>query len=281
MWFLPSLICGLTFAANRLLIRSVFTKHSNPMIFGAVHELLAGLFLLPIGIFFFSLPQSPKTWLALSLGIFFIFLCDLFGFLALRKIEVSLLQIINQLRHIVVLLGAYLLFAEIISPTKVISIFFIMFGVFVALVGKSKITMNKETLYAFLSTISISCALLFIKMASADVAPAFSGTLSLIISGVLIYVLLIVRGEKPAKLIPIEHRKQLFIAAGIFAVFELAFFTALAVGEASKVTPVTQSSMIFTLIGGYVFLNERNHMKQKIIGSLLIAIGIILLYVIR
>lgn len=68
------------------------------------------------------------------------------------------------------------------------------------------------------------------------------------------------------------------MATGIFAIFEFVFFTALAVGEASKVTPVTQSSMIFTLIGGYLFLHEKQHMLQKLIGSILIAIGIVSLY---
>jgi len=63
MWFILSLISGISFAANRLLIRSVFTKNGNPMAFGAVHEVLAGLLLLPIGLFYFSLPQSPQTWL--------------------------------------------------------------------------------------------------------------------------------------------------------------------------------------------------------------------------
>src|SRR5688572_9515616 len=107
MWYVLSLLVGLTFSANRLIIRSVFTKNPHPMAFGALHEFLAGLFLLPIGLYFFSLPQSPKTWLALILGIFLIFLTDLFALLALRKLEASLLQIITQLRHVIVLFAAY------------------------------------------------------------------------------------------------------------------------------------------------------------------------------
>lgn len=278
MWFVLSLFSGLLFAANRLIIRSVFIKHTNPMAFGAMHELLAGLLLLPVGLFYFSLPQNPKIWIALSLGIFFIFLCDLFAYMSLRKLETSLYQIISQLRHVVVLFGAYLLFTETISLTKIISIILIILGIFVALRGKSKIEINKGTVYAFLSTVAISFGLLFIKMASVDVSPAFSAPLGLIISAILIYLILIIKGNRSISLLPAGHRKELLIASGIFAVFELTLFTALAVGEASRVTPVNQSSMIFTLIGGYIFLNERTHMKQKIIGSVLIAFGIILLY---
>lgn len=279
MWFVLSLIVGLTFAANRLIIRSVFTKTDNPMAFGATHELIAGLFLLPIGLSFFSLPQSPQTWFALTTGIFLIFITDLFAFLSLRKMEASLFQILSQLRHVIVLFGAYFFFTEQITAIKVFSIFFIMFGIFVALKGKSKFTFNMETIYALISTVAISFGLLFIKMASVDVNPAFSASLGFIIAGLLMYVVLFLKKDLPLSLLPKEHKKELFLAAGLFSVFELALFTALAIGEASKVTPVTQSSLIFTLIGGYIFLNERSHMKQKIIGSILIALGILLMYV--
>jgi len=36
--------------------------------------------------------------------------------------------------------------------------------------------------------------------------------------------------------------------------------------------------MIFTLIGGYLFLNEKDRIKQKVIGGTLIVIGIAMLY---
>lgn len=278
MWFILSLIVGLTFTINRLIVRSVFTKNANPMAFGAVHEFLAGLFLLPIGLYFFSLPQSPKTWIALILGIFFIFLTDLFAFLSLRHLEISLYQIISQLRHVVVLIGAFFIFAEPITIIKIISIFLIMFGIFAAVKGKEHFHNNRATLFAFCSTTCISFGLLFIKLASADVHPAFSASLSFLIGGLLIMLLLVLRGEKPKNFIIKEHKKELFIAAGFFAAFELTLFAALAIGEASKVTPVTQSTVIFTLIGSYFLLNERSHMKQKIIGSIIIALGIILLY---
>lgn len=281
MWFFLSLFAGFLFAANRLIVRSVLTKKVSPMAFGAVHEMLAGLLLLPVGLYFFSLPHNLTTWIALALGIFFIFLCDLFAFLALKHIEASLYQIIGQLRHIVVLLGAFLLFTEAISLEKIISIILIIVGVSVAMISKSKIAINRGTMYALVSTICIALAFLFIKVTTVDVSPAFSSSVSLIISGLLMYLLLIVKRDRPKQLIPTAQRRKFISAAVLFAFFELSLFTALSIGEASKVTPVTQSSMIFTLIGGYVFLNERTNLKQKIIGSVLIAIGIGLLYFIN
>lgn len=278
MWFILSLIVGITFAANRVIVRAVFTKHENPMTFGAVHELLAGLLLLPIGLFSLSFPHSLHIWVAFLIGIFCIFLSDLFSFLSLRHIEASLYQIINQLRHIVVLFGAAVLFSEAITFIKIISIIFIMLGIIVALKGKSKITLNKGVLFACINTFCIAVGLLFIKEASVDVSATFSSPLALLVSGMLMSSLVLARGQNIKSFLPTTHRKALLLAALLFALFELTLFWALAVGEASRVTPVTQSSIIFTLIGGYLFLHERNHMQQKLGGIVLIAFGIVLLY---
>lgn len=278
MWFFLALLAGLLFAANRLIVRSALIKNVNPLTFGSIHDLLSGILLFPIALLNFSLPQSYEIWIALILGVFFIFLTDLFTFLSLKNTETSLYQIVGQLRHVVVLFGAYLLFTEIISPIKIISIILITLGVGIALMEKLKIKITKGVIYAFLSTIFIALAFLFIKKASIDVAPAFSASLSLMVAGLLIYLTFIGNRERQIKLLPSENRKKLIIAAFIFAVFELTLFTALSIGEASRVTPVQQSSMIFTLIGGYLFLNERSRILQKVIGSTLIALGIILLY---
>lgn len=278
MWFILSLVAGLLFASSRLTARSVLTKDVHPLAFGSAHNLLAGLLLLPLGLYALSLPQSPIIWFSFALVLLSIFVCDLFAFLCLKYIEASLYQIIGQIRHVVVLFGAYFLFAEDLSVTKIVAIMLIILGVIVAMMGKAKIEINKGTVYAFISTVCIALAFLFIKMTSVDVAPAFSGSLALLVSGGLMYGMVIFKKEPVRHLITGQHRLALLGTGVMFALFELVLFTALALGDASKVTPVAQSSMIFTIIGGYIFLHERSHMKQKIVGSILIALGIILMY---
>lgn len=278
MWFVLSLLAGLLFAANRLIVRNSLSKNINIFTFGAIHEILAGLILLPLALFQFSFPQSSETFIFLALGILFIFLTDLFTFLCLRNIEATLYQMIGQLRHIVVLLGAFLFLSETLTFTKVISILLIIIGVYIALSVKSKIKITKGVLYAFISTVCISIAFLFIKQTTPDVAPSVSASMSLFVSGIIMYLLLLIKGGKNRALSLKGSYKSLIIAGIIFAIFELTQFSALSIGQASLVTPVSQSSMIFTLIGGYMFLKERDYLKQKIIGGVLITAGIISLY---
>lgn len=278
MWFTLALLAGLLFSINKLIFRAVFTKEVEPISFMAAHDFIAGALLLPVALINFTLPHNPKTWLGLVLGILFIFIANLFAALSLKKTEASLYQIAGQLRHIVTLFGGYLLFSEALTVSKAVSIVLIMLGVFIAIKEKSKLHITRGVNYAFISALAIGLAFLFIKLASVDVKPAVSASLSLIVSGVLAYILLIFRRKRPTKLVPVVHIPQLVVAAIIFAVFEFVLFTALNIGQASRVTPVTQSSMIFTLIGGYIFLNERQRIRQKVIGGLVIAVGIGLLY---
>ena len=278
MWFILALSAGLLFAINKLIIRSSLSKNVNPLLFGAFHELLAGLLLLPIAIVQFTFPHSNESVIYLILGVIMIFLADLFSFLSLKNTEASLYQIVGQLRHGLVLLGAFLLFTEPITIIKVVSILLIMIGVAIALIEKSRIKITRGIIYAFLSTSSVAFGFLFIKKANVDFAPSFSGFVCLTVAGILMYIAYLTTRRHKAILLPHTDRKSIIITAAIFAVFEYCLFTALKVGDASRVTPVMQSSMVFTLIGGFLFLNERHRITQKIIGSIFIIVGIGMLY---
>jgi transporter family protein len=66
----------------------------------------------------------------------------------------------------------------------------------------------------------------------------------------------------------------------VFGFFELATYHALKIGESSRVVPVTQISLIFTITFGYIFLKERDNLLQKISGITVIVAGIVLLYLV-
>lgn len=278
MWFVFALLAGFLFATNRLILRSVFSKKTNPLAFGAIHELLAGLFLVPVALLNFTLPHSPQLWIYLILVGVFVFLADLTSFLSLANTEASIYQIAQQSRHAVMLIGAYVVFGEAITPSKIISVLLIISGVVIALIDIKKFKVTKGVVYAALSAIFISGAFLSIKKIGTSISPAFTGAFGFGMAGLLIYFTYILQGRKKEKIISKDNKKQLLLGSLIFSLFELSLFTSLTLGEASRVTPVTQSSLVFTLVGGYIFLKERTRLKKKIIGSVLIAIGIGLLY---
>ncbi len=278
MWFALSLLSGLLFAINKLIVRSALNKETNPLAFAALHEVIAGGLLLPFALPYITFPKTLDMWIALGIGVFGIFIADLFSFFALQHIEVSLYQILNQIRHIVILGGGYVLFTETITPIKLFSVICIAGGVFIALHHKTAKSVKIGIIYACISTLGIAFATLFIKKTASEINPIVLASLALLVSGMLTYITILIQPNHRHITFPRHNLKAITIAATIFALFEYILFSALAIGEASKVAPVSQSSLIFALIGGYIFLKERNNIQRKIIGSLLIALGIVLLY---
>jgi drug/metabolite transporter (DMT)-like permease len=280
MWFILALISGLLFAINKLIFRFALKGGKvNALTFISIHELIAGLLILPFALR--SMPYDATSYVVLLIiaTTLLIFAADVLSTFALQKIEAGFYQIIGQLRHPVVLIGASYLFDETLDLQKLIAVSLVVIGVLIALYDKNKLLkLNIGIIQAILSTVFIAFGFLLIKITTRYVEPIALGSISLTGAGLLG---LMVAGS--TKNLYVRHmntntKRLLLAAAIIFAIFEVVLYTALDIGEASKVTPVMQSSMVFTLVGGYIFLQERSNLIQKIIGSIVIILGITILY---
>lgn len=276
-WFVLSLLAGLLFAASRAVARFVLQKQGNALAFTALHDFIAGLCLLPFFFAGFHWPTQPITWVYFAGIVVFAFLCDWLAFLALRLIDVSLYQIVNQVRHIFVLIGGLVLFQESITWVKIIAIALITFGVAVAVSEKTRLTINRGVVLSVISTLFAIIAFLFAKLTVRDFSETATASLELMVIGLLAFSCL---GWRPAKLVA-ELRRQkwgLVVSGLLFGIFEVLLFFALKMGEASRVIPVTQSSVVFALIAGFIFLRERRRLPQKIAGVILTGVGIAAMY---
>jgi drug/metabolite transporter (DMT)-like permease len=171
------------------------------------------------------------------------------------------------------------LFDEDFGLQKLIAVSLVVIGVLIALYDKNKLLkLNIGIIQAILSTVFIAFGFLLIKITTGYVEPIALGSISLTGAGLLGLMVASSTKNLNVRHMNTNTKGLLLAAAIIFAVFEVVLYTALDVGEASRVTPVMQSSMVFTLVGGYVFLNERSNLTQKIIGSIVIILGITTLY---
>lgn len=277
-WFILSLFAGLLFAASRVVARSVLRSQGNALAFTSVHDFIAGLILVPFFFWHFRLPDQAVTWLYFLGIVIFAFLCDWLAFLALKHIDVSLYQIVNQVRHIFVLFGGLLLFQEAITWIKVIAVVMITLGVAIAVSEKARLTLNQGVILSIISTLFAVIAFLFAKLTVRDFSETTAASLELMLIGLIAFSFLKFR---PSRLVA-ELRLQkwgLIVSGLLFGGFEASLFAALRLGEASRVIPVTQSSVIFALLAGIIILRERSRLAQKIAGAFLTGLGIIIMYV--
>jgi len=277
-WFILSILAGLTFAGARVVARASLRKQGSPLAFTAIHDFIAGLALLPFIWIQLELPTLSITWLYFFGFITFAFLTDWFAFLALQNIDVSEYQIINQSRNIFILFGGLLLFSEVITTSKLLSVFLIILGVIVVMYERSKLRINRGFVFTILSTLFAVIAFSFVKLAIVDFSETAFASFGLLAVGIISFGCVGFRAKEIKKELQL-NAKGIILAAILFSGFELSLFLALNIGEISRVIPVTQSSLIFAVLAGILFLRERTRLPQKAIGTVLVGIGIVLMYI--
>jgi drug/metabolite transporter (DMT)-like permease len=275
-WFVLSILSGLLFALARAISRVYLKKQGNALAFTAIHDFIAGLVLLPIIFIGFHWPTKAITWLYFAGIVVFAFLSDWLAFIALKKIDISTYQIVSQVRHFFVLISGLFLFSEVIVMNKLLAISLIIVGVIVSLYRKTKIDWNKGIGLTILSTLSAVIAFAFAKFAVRDFSEIMVASLELMLIGLLSFSLMKFDIRSLSKEFKI-NKWGLILAGLFFGLFEMFLFYALKIGEISKVIPVTQSSLVFGVLIGIIFMGEKKNLIRKIIGMLIIVGGIILL----
>jgi len=274
-WIIFAILSGLFFALARVVARVILKKQANPLAYTAIHDFIAGLILLPLLFFGFHFPEKSITWLYFFGIILFAFVSDWLSFLALKKINVSVYQIAMQIRHIFVLFGGFLFFSEQLNLSKIIGVVVIILGVLIMLYEKGKIHWSGGVLLTFLSTFFAFIAFLFVKFTILDFSETAAASFELISIGFLAFSFLGFSVKKIKKEIQL-NKIGIIISGVLFGFFELFLFLALKTGEISKVIPVTQISLVFGVLIGIFYLKEKERLFQKLVGMLIIIVGIIL-----
>lgn len=275
-WLSLSLLAGFFFALSRVVARFVLREGGSPLAFVAVHDFIAGLVLLPLLFFGFHLPQNSAVWIYFFGIVGFAFLSDWFTFIALRKINVSVYQIVNQVRHVFVLFGGFLFFSEAITTYKLAATLLIIVGVVVMLYEKSKFQLSVGVGVTVFSTLFAIVAFFFVKYAVTDFSETALVSFELMSIGLLSFGLLGFDKDKIIQELKL-NRWGLVISGALFGLFELFVVIALKYGDISRVLPVVQSALVFGVVMGIIFLRERERMLQKVIGTVIIVVGIILM----
>lgn len=281
-WFILSLIAALFFSCQRIAARFLLRKQGDPISFTIIHNLIAGLILSPI--FFFvdlHLPAMPKTWILYICAVFFYGVGDVYTYKAIKELSISTWQIITQVRHIFVLLGGFLVYAEPLTSLKILGIFLIILGAIVALYHKERKKMNLSVgvFFTILAAFLISAGVLVDKTIIQDFSMPLYVSLNLmtISMGGIIYFAF----NNKMKCIINEFKIQkygLIFTAILFGLHKIFLILAINNGEVSRVIPISQAALIFTVIAGILFLKEYERMLQKIIGVIIMILGIGALY---
>lgn len=128
-----------------------------------------------------------------------------------------------------------------------------------------------SALFAGLTSILAKCG---IRKTDSDVATALRTIVILLFSWIMVFIIGSVN-----TIAQITPKSLLFlILSGIATGASwICYFKALSVGDVNKVVPVDKSSTVLTVLLAIVLFSETNHIAVKLVGTVLLAVGIFLM----
>lgn len=278
-WFLYALLTAALLAAHFLVCRSLLRREEDYKTFLLFNEFVPLLFLIPL--FPVAEPlRLPDGWVGWALALLSALLCAVQQFVSMRShryVEASAREQLNQTKLVWVALLAFLLLGERFTPAKIVATLLILAGALVITYRGRSVSLASEGARLVLASAFLLAVVAIVdRSALAHFSPTFYSVLLFALVGV--FVLAATRPSLGKVGAFFLRYKALIVLATFFGAFSYWFeIKALSEGAASDVVPVFQLTIVFTTLGGIVFLGERSELVKKIVGAALAFAGAVML----
>lgn len=242
---------------------------------------------LSISFLFINIPHLDRTfWLSL---LFLVPMEVTAIILYVKAIKISPLSLtipFMALSPVFIIFTAFLMLGELPDRSGFVGIFLIVAGAYILNVRATKegflgplkaIKREKGSVLMIIVALIYSVTSTIGKIAIQHSSPVFFGAFyPLILTGVFSIILLTTKG----KIQKVFSRPLIFLCIGFFiAVMVLSHFTAISMADVAYMISVKRTSLIFSVIYGWLFFGEK-HTGERLTGSVLMVTGVVLITVI-
>lgn len=287
-WLAATIIAAVIWSFTGIAAKELM-DHSSSLVYSFLYSSLALLFYTPVFLYF--LPQASfeiSIWLIAALIISGI--GNVFGIMSynysIKFGELSRVIPFTKLNPIFTALIAAVVLGETMTSTKATGILLVTIGSYAILEEKNSgwkkpfknFVKLKAPKYAALSALVYSFASVADRFGTQIIQPEiYTFIIYLMITSTLsVYLLTQKRELIPEIKTDLQEDTLYYIITGIgAAVASYLIFFAFSQAEASRVIPVLQLQVFISVAAGHILFNEGN-LKQKIIGSLILVTGVIL-----
>jgi len=205
-------------------------------------------------------------------------LSSYFLFKAFQQLEASEVTILTTFSSVVTIISAIVILHDVFNLPRLIGVALILFSVIFVSFKPKKIRLNVGVLYALASSVCAGLAITndAFLLKHADV-------FSLLVIGWLTpgIFLSLIRPKSIKKMkyfFKWNNFKKMVLLTFFYIVGGTSYYVAITMGgQASQVSPISQASIIVTVIFAAIFLKERDHLAKKIFSAILVTIGVLLL----
>lgn len=292
MWFWLLVIGGFFKSVHKLLERVILREEKESISLAFFLQASSIPIVLPL--FLLGLKFSQEAFLPYFVLLVVAVIDTLAVFLireSIRLLEISLREIIYQIRIFFVLILSALFLNESLNFLKVFGSSLIFLGIVMAVFKRRKIGWFREKLVKIFKRKEQKSTGIFLTLAAALVTAFelmgwkylfgyFTVPFTLFcISLISTFLFLIVvpnLTKRVLNLVKGEKGKLVLLDGFLGNVSWILFFWATSMTEASKTLPIDQAFMFLAVLGGIIFLGEKERIWQKVLGGILAGIGVVL-----
>lgn len=282
LWFYLTLFSILGISIANIFRRIAMKNDANDavastVVFQFIGAIIIGFFAAWHG---FILPPITKYPLNFILQAVLWGSASMFLFKASSYLEASESAIITTLNSVVTIIAAIFLLHEGFSLVFTLGTALIILSIGYLFYDHNKMKLNKGVWYAFgyclLAGFGYTNDAFMLKFSHSD--PLSLLTLGFLLPGIF---LLFIKPKAIFKIMPLvksSHMSKVVLLTFFYALASIAYFFAIATGgQVSRISPISQSAIILTVLLGAVFLGEKDHLYKKIFCTILVTTGVILL----
>ena len=233
--------------------------------------------LIMIPLFEFKLSSDYKVYLFLFLSIIFYTLNDRLGTTARRGLEASTYIILKQLSTVFMIFSGIFIFKESFVLNRFMGALIIIFSNILVFYKKGKFIFNKYLIFGILANISLSIALFLDVNYSNKFNLSFYILLTFLIPAILIFIFERIKISNIILEYKNSNKLILFITSISWTLMMITKLKSYQLGNVVMVATISSLTVILNVIISYFFLKEKDKLIKKIIASILIIIGIILI----
>lgn len=280
LWFYLVIINILFLSISTLLQKILMKeKDSDPYVYALTFQLTVTI-VVSIYAFWegFHLPNLIPLLPNLGLLVVLYGFANVVLFKAFQLSEASEISVISSSRSLWTVLVAVTLLGETLTIRKILGTLLVVLGVAFVSWESKRLKLQKGHLFAFLATVFFGVAFAndTYLLRSINV-PSYTAFAFFLPS---VFLMLI----KPKA---VKEMKVFFEWDKLWKMLVLAIFyggAAIAIyssyragGDASQIAPLSQSSVIVTVLLAAIFLKERGNLLRKVAGAIVVFLGVILL----
>lgn len=278
--FIFAILTALLFGAFGILARRLITKSDYPLAFSVWIGIFGMILSFPImaleGGTFGDITMAVLAVAFLSTAFSGVF--EATQFFARKQLEASRSTILFQLTPLLAFLGSILILGERLTRVKFSGMALIIGGNLVAAYRHGGALNRRGIFFALIAATALACVYIADKFASPHYPIGFYIFISYALPALYVFILAMSKDRVSQLLHELRLATWKLPVLALTSVAGYYFvIKTFRIAEASVVVPIIYTSSIITALGGIILLHERANMIQKLIGTIVVVAGVVLL----